>query len=82
MITAKKSQNIVFFYFINWMLFTSVYSWFILGLKHPTFSLIANSSLFTNTEETKLFQRERGGVRRVGGNSGKNITKGTLSKLV
>lgn len=82
MITAKKSQNIVFFYFINWMLFTSVYSWFILGLKHPTLTFIANSSFFTNNEESKLFQRERGGVRRVGVNSGKNITKGTLSKLV
>lgn len=64
------------------MLFTSIYSWFILGLKHPTFSLLGNSSFVTDSEETHIFQRELGGVRRIGGNSGRNITKATLSKSV
>ncbi|OUL25652.1 hypothetical protein BV378_14785 [Nostoc sp. RF31YmG] len=82
MITPKKLKTFICFNFVNWMLFTSVYSWFLLGLKHPIFHLLANSSFLTDPQETKLFPHERGGVRRIGGNGGRNTTKATLSKLV
>jgi hypothetical protein len=71
----EKITTFICFKFLTWMLFTSIYSWFILGLKHPTFPLLANISLLTDPQETKLFQRERGGVRRIGSNGGRNITK-------
>ncbi|WP_225226109.1 hypothetical protein [Komarekiella delphini-convector] len=64
------------------MLFTSLYTWFMLGLQNQSLPLLANISFLTEDRETKLFQRERGGVRRVGSNSARNITKGNLSKTV
>lgn len=82
MITSARIKKIICFNFVNWMLFTSIYSWFIFGLKNSDLHLLANSSLVTDTPETQMFKHERGGVRRIGGNSGRNTTKETLSKLV
>ncbi|ABA24915.1 hypothetical protein Ava_B0203 (plasmid) [Trichormus variabilis ATCC 29413] len=82
MITLEKIKTLICFNFISWMLFTSLYTWFMLGLKHQSLPLLANMSFLTEDREIKLFQRERGGVRRIGSNSARNITKATLSKTV
>jgi hypothetical protein len=82
MITLEKIKIFICFNFVTWMLVTSVYTWFMLGLKHQSLPLLANISFLTEDREIKLFQRERGGVRRIGNNSQKNITKVTLSKTV
>ncbi|GAA6614612.1 hypothetical protein [Scytonema sp. NUACC26] len=82
MITLKKVKTFICFNFVSWMLLTSIHFWLILGLKHPTFPLLANRSLLTDTQETNLFQRERGGIRRIGSHSARNATKGTLNKSV
>jgi hypothetical protein len=81
MIAPKKVTTFICFNFISWMLFTSIHSWLVLGLKHPTCPLLANSTL-TDPQETNLFQRERGGIRRIGSHSARNAAKGTLSKSV
>ncbi|MBD2252099.1 hypothetical protein [Nostoc parmelioides] len=82
MITLEKIKILICFHFITWMLFTSLYFWFILGWKHQYFPLLTDMILLTDAQEIQLFQRERGGVRRIGNNSQRNITKITLSKTV
>lgn len=82
MIPLEKIKTLICFNFVIWMLFTSLYTWFMLGFKHQYLPLLANVSLLTEDREIKLFQRERGGVRRIGSNTARNITKGTLSKTV
>jgi hypothetical protein len=82
MITLEKIKILICFHFITWMLFISLYSWFILGCKHQYFPLLSDMILLTDTQEIQLFQRERGGIRRIGNNSQRNITKITLSKTV
>ncbi|MCC5635456.1 hypothetical protein LC593_06240 [Nostoc sp. CHAB 5844] len=82
MSTPEKIKLFICFSFVVWMLSTSFYSWFILGLKNKAFSLLADSSLLPDAPETKLFQRERGGIRRIGSNGGKNTMKVAFSKLL
>ncbi|MCF4966605.1 hypothetical protein [Nostoc sp. CMAA1605] len=82
MITLEKIKTLICFQFIVWMLFTSLYSWCILGWKDQYFSLLSGVILLTDAQEIQLFQRERGGVRRIGNHSQRNIAKITLSKLV
>ncbi|MFM2062963.1 MAG: hypothetical protein RLZZ507_2633 [Cyanobacteriota bacterium] len=83
MLTTEKIKILICLNFLIWMLFTPCYSYFILGgLKYQTFPLSQNPILLPNTQEIKLFQRERGGVRRVGRNGMKNITKASLEKFV
>lgn len=82
MLLPEKIKTLICCNFVTWMLFTSLYTWFMLGLKHQSLPLLANISFLTEDREIKLFQRERGGVRRIKSNSAKNITKVNLSKLV
>jgi len=80
--TDRKIKTFICLTFVVWMLSTPLYCFFILGFKHKAFPLLADKGLVTDTQETILFQRERGGIRRIGGNGGRSITKGTLRKLV
>ncbi len=63
----RKSKKIICFTFILWLLFTSIYSPFVLGLKQKAFNLLVNSSVLTDVQEFFFFQKERGGVRRTTG---------------
>ncbi|TAE58329.1 MAG: hypothetical protein EAZ76_12805 [Nostocales cyanobacterium] len=83
MLIPEKIKMLICLNFIVWMLFTSCYSYFILGgLKSQTFPLSQNPILLTDNQEIKLFQRERGGVRRVGRNGVRNITKTSFEKFL
>ncbi|BCL39386.1 hypothetical protein NSMS1_58330 [Nostoc sp. MS1] len=79
MITPEKIKTFICLNFVIWLMFTSFYSYVILGWQHQS---LTNISFSTDTQQTKLFQRERGGVRRIASNSGRNITKQTWSKSV
>ncbi|WP_206756984.1 hypothetical protein [Nostoc spongiaeforme] len=53
-----------------------------IGIKHQYFSRLADINLIPDTPETKLLQRERGGIRRVRNQEIANKMNATLSKLV
>ncbi len=75
---SSLSQRIICLTFILWLISTSVYSPFILGSKWKTLSFLVNTSVFSDNQETYLFQKERGGVRRTTSSSGRNISKAIL----
>ncbi|MBD2476155.1 MULTISPECIES: hypothetical protein [Nostocales] len=68
--------------FVAWMVIISSYSWLMLGIKYQYFSRLADINLIPDTPETKLLQRERGGIRRVRNQEIANKMNASLSKLV
>jgi hypothetical protein len=78
MSSLLKIERVICFTFVLWLLSTSFYSLLILGLRQKVFTFQANGCLLTDAQETVLLQRERGGIRRKGGNGGRNILKATL----
>lgn len=76
-----KIERVICSTFILWLILTFFYSLFILESRQKRFASQLNVSILTNTEETNIFQRERGsGSRRTTSNSGRNILK-AISKL-
>lgn len=73
-----KITKVICFTFILWMLSKSFYTFFILELKQKAFLLLADGSLITDAQQLNLLKHERGGIRRIGGNGGRSITKSTL----
>lgn len=61
--------------FIVWLLASFFYSLITLGLKPQLLPSLTNGSVFTASHDERLFQRERGGVRRTVGNNGRNMSK-------
>ncbi|MFH7028478.1 MAG: hypothetical protein ACHBN1_24580 [Heteroscytonema crispum UTEX LB 1556] len=70
-----KIEKVICFSFVLWLLSTFFYSLIFLGLRQQALTSQTNGNVFTDAEETNIFQRERGGVRRTRNNSGRNTSK-------
>jgi K+-transporting ATPase c subunit len=75
-----KIEKVICSTFILWLVSTFFYSLFILESRQQAFASQVNVNVLTNTQETGIFQRERGsGSRRTRTNSGRNILKASLN---
>ncbi len=61
--------------FVVWLVSSFFYSLMTLGLKPQLLRSQTNGSVFTAYHDERLFQKERGGVRRTVGSNGRNISK-------
>lgn len=61
-----KVEKVICFSFIFWLILSFFSSLIVLGLRQQTLPSLV---VFTDVEQTNLFQRERGGVRRIVGRS-------------
>ncbi|AFY32015.1 hypothetical protein Cal7507_1555 [Calothrix sp. PCC 7507] len=72
-----KLKKIICLTFILWLLSTSFYSSAVLVSRRKAFTVLTNNSVLTDVQEMFWFHKERGGIRRTVGNSGRNISKAT-----